>query len=141
MLVIFEKYQTKFCFVNSAKKIKYFQGAAVVRSIQDGLFRMIDENGRYIHPKNDRYAFLDLDVYHKGYARARDDSGWFFIDTNGEDVSRGQRYRQIENFYNGQALVQMLNDGSRCIINEQNEVLLRLDQCEREQNSDLEKVF
>lgn len=36
-------------------------------------------------------GFLDIDVFHKGFARARDSSGWFHINTKGEDISKGTR--------------------------------------------------
>lgn len=84
--------------------------------------------------------FFDLDVYHKGLARARDEHGWFFIDRAGIDIGQGRRYRQIENFYNGQALVQLLYDGSRCIIDEQHRILARLDNCQDEHRADIENV-
>lgn len=81
-----------------------------------------------------------MDVYHKGFARARDENGWFFINREGDDMGQGRRYRQIENFYNGQALVQLLADGSRCVINEEHQILTRLDSCDRENRADLEQV-
>lgn len=34
-------------------------------------------------------GFADLDVFHKGYARAKDSSGWFHINVRGEDASKG----------------------------------------------------
>ncbi|CAF4355433.1 unnamed protein product, partial [Rotaria magnacalcarata] len=82
------------------------QGSAVIRSSIDGLFRAIDENGDLLHSSSKTTSFFDLDIYHKGLARARDENGWFFIDRAGVDIGEGRRYRQIENFYNGQALVQ-----------------------------------
>jgi hypothetical protein len=56
------------------------------------------------------------------------------------DTGRGRRYRQVENFYNGQALVQMLHDGSRCVIDEQHQVLARLHNCQDEDRADIERV-
>ncbi|UJR22629.1 hypothetical protein I4U23_025670 [Adineta vaga] len=118
------------------------EGSAVVRSSIDGLFHAIDENGDALHSSSSSYkiSFLDLDVYHKGLARARDENGWFFIDRHGMDAGQGRRYRQIENFYNGQALVQMLHDGSRCIIDEQHNILARLNDCNNENCADIEQM-
>lgn len=79
-------------------------------------------------------------MYHKGLARARDENGWFFIDRAGVDTGQGRRYRQIENFYNGQALVQLLHDGSRCVIDEQHRILARLHHCHDENRADIERV-
>ena len=58
----------------------------------------------------------------------------------GDDIGQGRRYRQIENFYNGQALVQLYYDGSRCIIDEQHRILVRLDDCNDENHMDIEQV-
>ena len=112
----------------------------MVRSSVDGLFRAVDENGRSLHSTARETSFFDLDVYHKGLARARDEGGWLFIDRAGLDTGQGRRYRQVENFYNGQALVQLLHDGSRCIIDEQHRVVARLDDCHRENQADLEQI-
>lgn len=60
----------------------------------------IDTNGLFVHDK----SFLDLGVYHKGYAIARDEKGWFHIDKEGVEIYK-QRYSAIEPFYNGHALV------------------------------------
>ncbi len=79
-------------------------------------------------------------MYHKGLARARDEKGWFFIDRTGLDIGQGRRYRQIENFYNGQALVQLFHDGSRCIIDEEHRILARLYDCHNENRADIEQV-
>jgi hypothetical protein len=48
--------------------------------------------------------------------------------------------RQIENFYNGQALVQLFHDGSRCIIDEEHRILARLYDCHNENRADIEQV-
>ncbi len=79
-------------------------------------------------------------MYHKGLARARDENGWFFINRTGVDTGQDRRYRQIENFYNGQALVQLLHNGSRCIIDEQHRILARLHNCHEENRADIEQV-
>ena len=75
------------------------EGAAVVRA-KDGLCRHINLRGQLLH---DRAAF-DLDVFHKGVARARDADGWFHLARDGSDASCGRRYQTLEPFYNGQAL-------------------------------------
>lgn len=72
---------------------------AVVRG-QDGLCTHINMDGKPVHGKR----FLDLDVYHKGYARARDSRGWFHVDSNG-DAAYSERFAEVEPFYNGFAYV------------------------------------
>ena len=88
------------------------EGFAVVRGT-DGLCRHINRNGQYIHD----FAFLDLDVFHKGIARALDVRGWHFVDIRGQDILNGQRFMEIEPFYNGQALVKKFG-GQRAVITE-----------------------
>ncbi len=103
----------------------YREGAAVVRTL-DGLCRHIDEEGCFIHEG----AFFDLDVFHKGFARARDGNGWFHIDRKGEDVS-GQRFLMLEPFYNGQALARK-TDGSILVIDEKHDIMTHIQSSERE---------
>jgi hypothetical protein len=76
----------------------------------------IDENGARMHRPGQQ--LLDLDVFHKGFARARDARGWFFIGMgSGADAMKpaGTRYAQLEPFYNGHA-VAMRSDGARVLL-------------------------
>ena len=91
-------------------------GIAAVQN-NEGLYTHIDAQGRSLHNK----YFLDLDVFHKGYARAKDVSGWFHIDTSGKP-QYPQRFAHIEPFYNGQARVEC-SDGSILIIDPHGSVL------------------
>lgn len=75
-------------------------GFAVVQN-GEGLHSHIDFAGRFLHGK----WFIDLDVYHKGFARAKDHQGWFHIDRQGRAIYP-QRYKNIEPFYNGVARVE-----------------------------------
>lgn len=86
-------------------------GIAVVQR-DDGRSTHIDEYGRPLH---DRWL-LDLDVFHKGFARARDPGGWMHVDRCGRPLYR-RRFAAVEPFYNGQARVECL-DGSSEIIDE-----------------------
>ena len=53
--------------------------------------------------------FLDLGPFHKGIATARDSSGWFHIDRNGNAVYE-RRFRAVEPYYNGTARVELFSD-------------------------------
>lgn len=110
----------------------------MVRDRTDSLCYHVDAFGQRIY-STPQTPFLDLDVFHKGFARARDERGWFFIDVQGQDIGHGRRYQQIEPFYNGHALVQDLH-GTRCIINEQGEVANTIGQPEVERLDSLQKV-
>jgi hypothetical protein len=59
----------------------YREGIAVVQE-GSGLHLHLDLEGR---PLNGR-RFVDLDVFHKGYARARDARGWHHVDAKGEPL-------------------------------------------------------
>ncbi len=97
----------------------YRDGIAVVQR-EDGLHTHINLAGQQVHQR----WFLDLDVFHKGYARARDDGGWHHIDVKGRPVY-GRRFAAIEPFYNGQARVEGF-DGSLCVIDEAGDIVVKL---------------
>ena len=84
-------------------------GIAVVQR-EDGLSSHIDAEGRLLHAK----WFRDLDVFHKGYARAKDQEGWVHIDVEG-DPAYSHRYQMIEPFYNGQARAERHDGGIEII--------------------------
>ena len=65
---------------------------------------------------------MDLGVFHKNFAVAKDTDGWFHIDTDGNELYK-ERYLMIEPFYNGFALVTKF-DGNKQIISEKGETIL-----------------
>ena len=73
---------------------------------------------------NDK-EFLDLGIFHKSFATAKDEYGWFHIDTQGNAVYK-ERYLIIEPLYNGFALVTN-HDNKKLIIDELGDVVLRID--------------
>ncbi len=87
------------------------EGIAVVQH-SNGLSTHINSNGEFIHSQ----WFLDLDVFHKGFARAKTKFGWQHIDKDGKPIYQ-QHYASIEPFYNGFARVETF-DGSLQIIDE-----------------------
>ena len=84
-------------------------GVGVVQG-EAGRSTHISPVGELIHGK----WFLDLDVYHKGYARARDEAGWTHIDRAGRPAY-SRRFAAVEPFYNGQARVERLDGGLEAI--------------------------
>jgi hypothetical protein len=94
-------------------------GRAVVQR-DDGLHSHIDLEGRLVH---DRW-FVDLDVFHKGFARARDESGWTHVDRRGAPAY-ARRFATVEPFYNGQARVERA-DGGLEVIDERGQTVLEL---------------
>lgn len=97
----------------------YRDGVAVVQA-DNGRSTHIDLAGRKVH---DRW-FLDLDVYHKGFARARDETGWTHISPIGVPAYV-RRFSNVEPFYNGQARVERF-DGGLEIINEAGSTIVEL---------------
>jgi len=85
-------------------------GVAVATSSQDSLSRHITSDGKLLHFG----AFSDLDIFHKGFARAKDSRGWFHIRPNGQ-ACYPERYVSVESFYNGLSRADSLN-GSRVRI-------------------------
>lgn len=97
-------YEKKYCYVGDFK-----DGIAVIWA-DNGMCTHIDIHGTYIHNK----WYKDLDVFHKGFARARDDSGWLHIDRQGNQIYQS-RFKHIEPFYNGKALVESYDDSTNII--------------------------
>lgn len=89
----------------------YRDEVAVVQA-HNGSSTHIDVHGKLLHGR----WFKDLDVFHKGYARARDEEGWCHIDVEGQPVYT-RRFAAVEPFYNGQARIELF-DGSLQIIDE-----------------------
>ena len=94
-------------------------GVAVVQA-SDGRSTHIDPRGDELHG----IWFLDLDVFHKGYARACDDDGWTHIDSTGRPLY-SRRFAAVEPFYNGQARVERF-DGGLEVIDESGQRVVEL---------------
>ena len=84
-------------------------GIAVAQS-GDGLSTHIGPSGEPVHGT----WFLDLDVFHKGCARARDEGGWTHVDFGGRPLYR-RRFAAVEPFYNGQSRVERFDGGLEVI--------------------------
>jgi hypothetical protein len=94
-------------------------GIAVVQAA-DGRSSHIDREGRVLHGR----WFIDLDVFHKGFARARDEDGWTHIDRRGRPAY-ARRFAAVEPFYNGQARVERF-DGALDTIDESGVTVVEL---------------
>lgn len=94
-------------------------GVAVIQR-EDGLHTHVDPDGRPVHG----CWFLDLDVFHKEFARARDPNGWHHVGQHGRPAY-GRRFAAVEPFYNGQARVERF-DGALEVIDERGTSLLQL---------------
>jgi hypothetical protein len=77
-----------------------FKDGFACAKFDDNRYRHLDTKGNLLNTK----SFLDLGVFHKNYATAKDEHGWFHIDKHGEALYP-KRYNQVEPFYNGFALV------------------------------------
>ncbi len=79
--------------------------------------------------------FDDLDVFHKGYARAKFPDGWAHINYQGQAIYP-RRFSMIEPFYNGQSRVECF-DGAYEVIDEQGHTLTILRPATRSEFSKL----
>jgi len=95
------------------------EGAAVVQR-GDGLATHFDADGRLLHGR----WFLEVDVFHKGYARARDAGGWHHINRVGE-AAYSARFEAVDAFYNGQAWAKSAS-GEQFIVAQQGEIVRRI---------------
>ena len=99
-------YHHKFCYVGD------FKYDIAVAMNQDGKFTHINKMGNSIH----NVFFDDLQPFHKGYAVAKDESGYFHITKKGNPLYQ-KRYKRLEPFYNGAAFATTFND-KRIILSE-----------------------
>lgn len=97
----------------------YKDGYACVR-LPNGKYKHIDKQGVFLNGKE----YCDLGIFHKLFATAKDETGWFHIDKRGEGLYR-ERYLIVEPFYNGYALVTNFNE-SKQIIDEQGKIILTI---------------
>ncbi len=108
-------YSPKYLYVGD-----YKYGIAVVIN-DSGLSTHVDKQGELIHGQ----YFEELDVYHKGFAIAKDTQGYFHIDKQGKEIYHA-RYAKLEPFYNGQA-VAVTHEGIKIIISESGLVTQTID--------------
>jgi hypothetical protein len=97
----------------------YKDGIACVKS-QDGFYRHVDNKGKFINNK----SFIDLGIFHKNFATAKDKNGWFHIDRQGNELYN-ERYLTVEPFYNGFALVTDF-DYKKIIIDENGRIEIEI---------------
>lgn len=95
----------------------YKDGIACVKISTEG-YKHIDNKGNFINNK----TFLELGVFHKNFATAKDKNGWHHINQNGEEVY-SDRYFSIEPFYNGFALVTNFANNQLIIDEQGNQIL------------------
>lgn len=91
-------------------------GIAVVCN-GDGKSSHINSQGQLIHNK----WYERLDIFHKGFARAKDDRGWFHITKDGIPAY-DYRYAEVEPFYNGQGYAQT-HKGDLVVLDEGGEII------------------
>jgi hypothetical protein len=99
-----QAYAEKYAYVGD-----YRYGVAVVTNTE-GFCTHINKQGQLLHGK----YFLELDVYHKSYAIAKDEKGYFHINKAGEAIY-SERYIKLEPYYNNRAIA-INKYGARIII-------------------------
>lgn len=97
-----------------------YRDAIAVVQAGDGRSTHIDLDGRLLHAR----WFVDLDVFHKRLARARDEDGWMHVDLGGRPAY-SRRFQSVEPFYNGQARVECF-DGALEVIDERGATIVEL---------------
>ncbi|MDM8546187.1 methyltransferase [Candidatus Venteria ishoeyi] len=109
-----EAYAQRWCYAGD------FRTDIAVVQADNGYSTHINTQGEYLH----QVWFLDLDVFHKGFARARDEAGWMHINQQGKPIYK-HRFTAVEPFYNGQARVECFN-GALELIDETGKTLVQL---------------
>lgn len=94
-------------------------GIAVVCG-EDGKGTHIDRRGNFVHS----HWYPQLDIFHKGFARAKDEQGWFHVRKDGGPTYKN-RFANLEPFYNGQAHAVDF-EGNFLIIDEEGQIIKEL---------------
>ncbi len=115
--------------INGAGGKPYPEHYCYVGDFKDGIAVACNENGLHTHIKPSgellhEQWFIDLDIFHKGFARVKDEKGWFHVNRVGIEAYP-QRYLSVEPFYNGAARVETFDGGLR-VINSSGEKLAEL---------------
>lgn len=87
-----------------------FKDSIACVMLENGRFKHIDSSGEFVYP----FEFLDIGVYHKGLATARDERGWMHIDLDGK-AQYDNRFIELEPLYNDSAFAR-LPSGARIIV-------------------------
>jgi len=108
-----------------------FKDGVAVVCHNDGKSSHINTQGQFVHA----HWYQQLDVFHKGFARAKDEEGWFHITKKGV-ATYTHRFADIEPFYNGQAHAQT-HMGALVIINETGDVIREISPAQKNLTGDL----
>ena len=119
-------FQGQYFHINLEGLPLYVDRYAYVGDFKDSIAVVCDEKGQHTHiDKEGRFIhsgwFNQLDVFHKGFARAQDEQGWGHINKQGQFIYE-DRYATIEPFYNGIAHVKDFK-GRLCLIDEEGKVV------------------
>ena len=118
---VVKDFQNNYFHIDSKGKRVYSQNYKYTGDFKYGIAVVISDNGKSTHIDSDgkllhgKY-FDELNIFHKGYAVAKDKSGYFHINKKGEELYSA-RYKKLEDFYNGFALATSF-EGNKVIINE-----------------------
>ena len=119
-------FQGQYFHINLEGLSLYVDRYAYAGDFKDGIAVVCDEKGQHTHIDKDGQPvhscwFSQLDVFHKGFARAQDGQGWGHINKQGHFIYP-ERYAAVEPFYNGIAHVEDLN-GRLLLISEEGKVV------------------
>lgn len=104
-------------YIQNYRYVGDFKDAIGVVCRDDGTSSHIDAAGNFIHS----HWYLQLDVFHKAFARAKDERGWVHIKKDGSPAY-SNRFLNIEPFYNGQAHVEDF-EGNLLVIDEEGQTI------------------
>ncbi len=102
---IVKDFDDNYFHINSDGKRTYSQSYVYAGDFKYNIAVVVDCSGKHTHIKDDGNLlhgrfFDELDIFHKGYAVAKDGKGYFHINKQGNELY-SQRYKKLEDFYNG----------------------------------------
>lgn len=120
--------------INNKGKRLYLEDYAYAGDFKDDIAVVCNSSGKSSHINSQGHLihnkwYGQLDVFHKGFARAKDERGWFHITKDGYPAY-DYRFAGVEPFYNGQGHAETLG-GDFVILNEKGEIIKEITSSEK----------
>ena len=137
-------FNNNYFHIDKEGKRVYSQNYNYTGDFKYGIAVIIGKDGKSTHIKSDGVLlhgkfFNELNIFHKGFAIVKDNIGYFHINKKGEELYT-QRYKKIEDFYNGYALATTF-DNSKIVLDEVSLKELQITQPKIDKSKILDESF
>ena len=137
-------FNNNYFHIDEEGKRVYSQNYNYTGDFKYGIAVIIGKDGKSTHIKSDGVLlhgkfFNELNIFHKGFAITKDNIGYFHINKSGDELYT-QRYKKIEDFYNGYALATTF-DNAKIVLDEVSLKELQITQSKIDKNKILDESF